>query len=245
MLNGWVSSATNMGSRGYQEDRIVIFQISIESEKGWLLAVMDGHSGHMAAEFCAKNLPEYFLKTSAFFLNELIRILYNETKNMSAGCTISLVYISETKRKAFVAVLGDSPIIIKNKEQVWLSPEHNIRTNENDREKVVLKGAAYFNGYMCNPRTGRGLQLTRSLGDSEFDQFLIREPEIFNFDLDESSIVLVASDGLIDPKHGDRDITKFLKMAEEGKTASDLVKDALYRQTEDNVTAIIWRPKIE
>ncbi|MBI2064908.1 MAG: protein serine/threonine phosphatase 2C family protein [Candidatus Yanofskybacteria bacterium] len=257
MIRGDVTVAADVGARLYQEDRSLVYRYISVNESGWLLAVMDGHSGSAeVAEFCKINLPIYFEKLSAFItdcpdaviediLRDAIRILHEKTNNMSSGATISVVYISETREKAFVAILGDSPVIVRGAGSIWVSPEHNIRTNTKDRIAVLQKGAIYSNGYMCDPETYYGLQITRCLGDASFNNFLIREPEIFSINLDKNSLIIVASDGLIDPAHENNKDELAIRLIgiiqdEEG-TALDLVNDALIRQTGDNVSAIVWK----
>lgn len=253
MIQGYANAATNRGNREYQEDRYLACSVAKGKEKGWLLAVMDGHSDSAeVAEICEKNALTHFLaflgsgrEYDDLFFKKILRLvigkLHKETKKMSSGSTISLVYISETQEKVFVAVLGDSPVIVKTGKRTWISPEHNIRTNDRENIRVTRRGAAYNHGYMVNPRTGHGLQLTRALGDSEFDKFLGRRPQVFSKKLDKSSFVLVASDGLMDPGHDTKDTDSIVEMVESGKTACDLVRDALERQTGDNVTVVLWR----
>ena len=258
MTTGFVSAATDQGKRSYQEDRHVVYRYDMPDEKGWLTAVVDGHSGSAeVAEFCEKNLSIYFtnLLNSVLehtdeilenILKNTISALHEATKEMDSGATISIVYISETRAKAFVAILGDSPVIIKTKSGVWVGPEHNARTNLAERKTAVQRGAVYSGGYIWDdPQSdmGIGLQLTRSLGDKRLAKFLNREPETFSIDLDEYSFIIVASDGLIDPGHSteNKGITRLLNTVTEGGTAFDLVKDALHRRTGDNVTVILWK----
>ena len=248
MIQGYVNSATEKGSRPYQEDRFVVIRHETHEEKGWLIAVMDGHGGSEVAEFCEKNLESKFKdlmsksKNIVSIAAELVKRLTKETRHMTAGSTISLVYISETKSWAYVAVLGDSPVVIKSTAGLWISPEHNIRTNEKDKELVLKKGAIYCNGYMCGLNGNSALQLTRALGDFGLDRYLIRDPEIFSVELNKNSFVLVASDGLIDPGHNNKDISNLVRIIENDETAYDLVNDALRRRTGDNVTAVLWKP---
>lgn len=247
MIQGYTNTATDKGARQYQEDRYVVIRHDIQNEKGWLLAVMDGHGGPEVAEFCKQNIETLFkslISRSEYIrplLIQLVKILVKESGNISAGSTISLVYISETKAWAHVATLGDSPVIVRGEVGIWTSPEHNIRTNEKDRELVLKNGAVYHDGYMFDPSGRWGLQLTRALGDFNFDRYLIRDPEIFSVKLNEDSFILVASDGLVDPGHKNKDIANLVKIIEDNGTAQDLVNDALRRKTRDNVTAVLWK----
>src|SRR3989344_8287137 len=103
MIQGYVNSATEKGSRPYQEDGFVVIRHETHEEKGWLIAVMDGHGGSEVAEFCEQTLENKFKalagksKNIQSILIELVKRLVKETRRMNAGSTISLVYISETK----------------------------------------------------------------------------------------------------------------------------------------------------
>ena len=259
MVPGYVNVATDQGDRSYQEDRYVVYRYDTSEEKGWLLAIMDGHSGSAeVAELCEKNLQTYFNNLAALvfehtdavlenILKNTISALHEATKDMYSGSTVSLVYISETKAKAFVAILGDSPVMIKNKNgSLVMSMEHNARTNLAEREAAVQRGAVYDGGYIWDdPQSdmGTGLQLTRGLGDKKLARYISREPEIYSVDLDPESFVAVMSDGVVDPGHKDqKDISnRLFLLITNGATAVDLVNDSLKRKTGDNVTAIVWR----
>lgn len=259
MVLGYANAATDQGSRSYQQDRLMVYRYDTSEEKGWLLAVADGH-GESAevAEFCEKNLSSYFnnfvaleFENTDAVLEKVLRItvlvLHKKTKNMISGSTLSVVYISETKAKTFVAILGDSPVMIRARNgDLVMSMEHNARTNLADREAAIQKGAVYSGGYIWddpNSDMGSRLQLTRALGDSALDKFLNREPEIYSVDLGPESFVAVMSDGVVDPKHGDHeDIPNHLaSIISNGGTAADLVNDALKRRTGDNATVVLWK----
>lgn len=249
MIQGYVNSAMEKGTRFYQEDRFSVIRHETQKEKGWLLAVMDGHGGAEVARYCEENIESKFKPLISDpqlmitdVLRQLIEVFVKETRGMDAGSTISLVYISETSERAFVAILGDSLVIVKNAHGLWISPEHNIRVNQADKKIVLSKGAFSDGYYMSASKLGQGLQLTRSLGDASFDRFLIREPEIFScFNLNKDSFIIVASDGLLDPSHNDRNVESLRNIVEKGGTAYDLVNDAIRRKTGDNVTAVLWK----
>jgi len=251
-LAGRVSNFSAKGVRSYQEDRLVAVKKEISNqEAGWLLAVMDGHVGSQVAKFCAKNLEKFFGQSlgekktvDENVFKEIIRLLNESTRHMATGSTISLVFISETNSTALVAVLGDSPVIILDREgKVNISPEHNVRTNLAERKAAVRRGGYYNIGYIwvgwC------GLQMARALGDHDFGTVLSREPEIYKVDLAPDSFVVVASDGVFDPRHSEtaNQIERLTGMIKKDSTfkAKNLVQDAISRRTGDNATAILWK----
>lgn len=265
MLRGQVTFASEKGPRIYQEDRFLVLKPRIEKDfSGWLLAIMDGHGGSSVSEFCFYNLPGAFERASNAgrgkvneeVLAEAIRWLVKQMRKdfcksaIFSGSTLSLVYVDELALIARVAVLGDSPIIIKDSSgKVVVSPEHNVRTNLAEREAAVKRGAVYFRNSVGVGFSDYGLQLSRALGDYVLESILSREPETYSINLGPESFVLVASNGLLDPGHKnpkpltDSVVASVVAQIEKGATAVDLVKDAIsVRATRDNVTAVLWRP---
>ena len=227
-----------IGKRYYQEDRYVLSTGNF----GWLLAIMDGHNGDKTAGYCHEHLLEIFFAT--YSLIDTIKTLNEQTKNFESGSTISVVHIPNDASVANVAVLGDSPIIIKIKDgSIFVSPEHNVRTNLLEREAAIKRGGIYEEGYIFDDRLHYGLQMSRALGDSFLDSILNREPEVYEVELGPESFVAVFSDGVIDPGHKDSktQIDRLIKLIENGANAQKLVDDALKRKTKDNATAVIWR----
>ena len=147
-------------------------------------------------------------------------------------------------RFAYVGILGDSPVIIKNPgEASWLSPEHNVRTNVKEREMAIPPWRFYEDGYLYG-KTGKwGIQISRALGDAVLDEVLDRRPEIFSRPIEPGSIILVATDGAVDPAHkkAASRIKQLLDLVSGGGDADAVVKDALAHGTDDNVTAIVCR----
>lgn len=253
-----IKSYTAQGQRPYQEDR---FHTHSDKE-GTLLAVMDGHGGSDTAQRVKLLLPVIWEATcgSSVAVSASAELtferLHEQTREMRCGTTLSLAWIPADKKTATVAVLGDSPVIIWQQQghSPWVAPEHNVRTNLKEADAVSRRGGMVVGGYAyaapqnINPYSSvmnsPGLQMSRALGDSELDSILERKPEIFTFDLIPGSIVLVASDGLLDPGHGETDdIISWIgdMIFVEGADAKELVKDAVARKTGDNVTAIVAR----
>ncbi|MBI2057854.1 MAG: protein serine/threonine phosphatase 2C family protein [Candidatus Yanofskybacteria bacterium] len=257
MLRGKVTFDSNQGARFYQEDRYIALRPQIKGNfSGWLLAVMDGHGGSEVSEFCLDNIPNIFFKATNLgrqsvneaILKQIVGLLAKETNNMEAGSTLSLVYVDEVASVARVAVLGDSPVVVRDSTgKIVLSPEHNVRTNGVELEAAKKRGAIYDpRGYICNSEGYT--QLSRALGDRIFSDFVSHEPETYSVNLGPDSFVLVASDGLVDPAHGDTEsdieslIDSIADQIDKGATAKDLVDNAVnIRKTKDNATAVLWR----
>jgi serine/threonine protein phosphatase PrpC len=125
-----------------------------------------------------------------------------------------------------------------------MAPLHNVRCNAQERSAAIARGARYVGGYLEDERhPGYGLQVARSLGDQVLDSILLREPEILSYELGKDSFVLVGTDGLLDSFDTDLQVQvdRLANLIRGGADAQDLVNDALARQTQDNVSVILWR----
>lgn len=238
-----ITTASERGGRPHQEDRYAVST----GGKGTLLAVMDGHSGAGTAEFVAKNFGRVFASAREKSrprkaLLATFSELHLLTRRRKSGTTLSVVWIPERGWCAYVAVLGDSPVIIKNPgERPWLSPEHNVRSNLRERQAALRRGGEYSSGYLFVGDGEDGLQLSRSLGDVAHGKVLDRNPEVFSVSLKRKGVVLIASDGLLDPGHrrSSVQVKRLVQLIANGSDAKGLVRDALQRQTHDNVTAVL------
>ena len=233
-----ISKATAKGARSYQEDRYLVFSTIM----GTYLGVWDGHGGAECAALCAKVLPSILTNdpSLSYALDELNKM----TRTMRAGSTASLVFIPKDEHRVEIAVLGDSPVIAKLADgSIFVSEEHNVRTNMAEADAAIARGGFVNSGYLFASYSGNGLQMTRSLGDYELDSVLSREPEVFSHVLGKDSWVLVCSDGAVDPGHIDAkdSIDSIVALVEAGGDAQEIVERALAAKTGDNVTAILVR----
>lgn len=237
-----VTFATRKGPRSYQEDRH--YETYVPHRKWHLLAVMDGHSGMDVSDFCANNIFRMLPLDEGRpenRLSSLVNNLNSATRQYRAGSTFSGVIISEDSNTASIAILGDSPVIILNeKGQLHISPEHNVRTNKSEREAAEARGGRYSQGYIWSPG-GDGLQMSRALGDAPLYSVLSREPEIYT--INNPVWILVASDGLFDPSHENTKglLEEIKEFAKKRATASTLMAWAEKRGLRDNATAVVWQ----
>lgn len=249
--------ATAKGLRDYQEDR----SFTYESELGTVLAVFDGHGGETTAKWLGINLPSILIEELAVNNPKLaLEIAFKRadkaTHDNHAGSTATVVFIpndvssgrligdQRTQTIAFIAILGDSPVIAKFASGLrHVSPEHNVRTNYIERDRAIQRGGEYANGYIWDRAysdLGQGLQMSRSFGDSGLGEIISKEPEVYDIPL--GDWVLVCTDGVIDPGHGNIEaIGKIEALVEAGADAQNLVNRAVKIPTGDNATAILWR----
>lgn len=245
-----ISIAREQGPRSYQEDYYVHLPILSEGARvGDLLAVMDGHVGKFVAEYCAKNIERFFTflgpdKTEEALQN-LVTNLTSQTANQNSGSTISIALVVYKPLKVSVAVLGDSPVVVRRSgNKLHVSPEHNVRSNLEERKMAEKRGGIYHSGYLyASPVSSAGLQFSRALGNAYMGKVLLREPEIYT--LAEPQWILLASDGIFDPGHADTErlLKEIESHAEKHANAQSLMRWAQRRKLKDNATAIVWSSK--
>ena len=247
MARGIVSSAIEVGSRRYQEDRFVVAGVPKSKKTGWLLGVMDGHAGVGVSHLCSERLEEVFSNTKEKRsgegrLREVFSVLHNMTREFDEGSTFSAAWVRNHGSEVAVGTLGDSPVIVVDKSGgVHLSTEHNARTNLKERQEAEKRGGRYADGYIENSY-GEGLQLTRALGDKGHEGIISREPEFFT--VKNPAKVILASDGILDPQHGDTTklILELVKLVEPlDVTADDIMAWAKARGLSDNATVLLWK----
>jgi serine/threonine protein phosphatase PrpC len=240
-----MSSSSVRGRREGQEDR----HIDVYSEQvfinGFLMAVFDGHCGDQVSELAVQALvPEFIAARQSHpnnikkALQQVVAKLVELAKDKKAGSTVSIVFVPRSMRSAYVAILGDSPIVIVGKWRVFFGELHN--TYNNREVAAALAQGMPFDGQYLVARSGRGLAVTRAIGDNDFP-LLNRTPVIRQVMLGASSSILVGTDGLIE---GDQraELKKIAARLKEGASAKDLVEEAAKRGSRDNITAIVWRP---
>ena len=252
-----ISCATAQGPRAEQQDRFVSLRIGVADIPhggGQLMAVIDGHGGQIVAEFIARELPGIFEQAlqrqngdAATALKTLVSHLEERTRQEPSGATLSVAYIPDEESAVYAAVLGDSPVIVvDDRETIHCSPIHNVRTNLEERAAAVARGAVYAGGYIGAPELpDEGLQPSRALGDCRLARIINREPEIYRVGLGEKSLVILATDGLIEPFNPDIETQtkRVVELARRGEQAEALVMDALGRNTGDNVTVVLWNTR--
>ncbi len=244
-LFGSVSHDQEKGTRQSQEDRF--FHHPVTGQVGWFMAVMDGHGGKDVVELCAREIPRLFgllvgSGSCKKVITRIVQELAEMTKADYSGSTLSIAWVREDLDLVTVAVLGDSPVIVLDASgKVHVSPEHNVRTNLAEREAGVKRGGWFDGSYLRKGESG--LQMSRALGDAHLGDIISREPEIYT--VASPRRVLVASDGLLDPSHGDvsgpvRDLGLLLqKNFVTARHVMLLAKDR--GELEDNTTVLLWK----
>lgn len=232
------------GKRSYQEDRYFIAEVP----DGTLVGVFDGHGGDEASSVLADSFANFWSAIDGdcytHALLETFKMADSLTKQYHSGSTASVVFIPKNEKMAYIAALGDSPVLAEKSDgTVFIGPDHNARSNPEERSQAIARGGIYQNGYMWSDYgdNSSGLQMTRAFGDVACRNFLNRIPEVFEIPL--GNWLLVGSDGLFDPKHmdGRSSYDDVLACIRNDNTAEHMVQQAVALPTNDNVTAILWR----
>jgi serine/threonine protein phosphatase PrpC len=241
------SAATHKGQRSYQEDRL----FTASMQEGFLVAVFDGHGGAQVSHLASERFPVLFINeitepgtTPRQAFERSIEKLNIETQHFGPGSTLSAVFIPSKGDTATCAVIGDSPIVIKDAEgKTNIGPEHNVRTNLAEAEAAKKRGGFVGGGYLYATYHGDGLQMARALGDSALSKVLSRVPDIYEVKLGNGSFVVVATDGAFDPGHYEfhKAAEAVVELVEKGGDAAAIVDRAVKIPTGDNVTAIVVR----
>jgi len=241
-----ITRAQAQGLRDYQEDRFVVSR----TRDGLLIGVFDGHGGASVSSKAAKILPSTWKRRMEFppsietSVCLTCKDINEQTMGMEDGSTMSLVFIPKAQDFAYVAILGDSPVVIQDADgKINISPQHNARSNAEELKQAKNRGAFFDGNYIYAHYNGHGIQMTRVLGDRDLGRIVFREPEIYKVAINTESFVLAATDGLFDPSNINTNaaagaIAQYIR---EGATASDLVNRAVATPTGDNVTAILVR----
>ena len=242
-----VSTASHKGTRSYQEDRL----FTATYEQGTLLAVFDGHGGAEVSQFAFEEFPGIFADEITepkakprTALKKAVRRLAVEVEHWAPGSTMSLAFVPTKGRFVYCAILGDSPIIIKDsKGAINISPDHNVRTNMEEKRAAEARGGFVIRGYLYRSYDGPGLQMARALGDSYLRKVISYKPDIYSVRVNKDSFIVVATDGAFDPGHYnfEKEAEAVVKLVEEGAEAQTIVDRAVAVPTGDNVTAMVAR----
>ncbi len=252
-VRGTVTAWSACGPRPYQEDRFVAEFVDLGTVRGHLLAVLDGHGGEAAAEACARSMSRALRAAGGAdaegALRAAVEDLVRLTEGFDAGTTLAAALVQESVARVAVAVLGDSAVVaVDSRGRAEVSPEHNARTNAAEREAAVRRGGVWEeSGYLRNPGSGYGVQLTRALGDAGMGPVLSRIPEVYSVDLGPDSVVVLATDGVFDPSHaGSGNVAEQilrLRGPQCSLDARQIVEWAARRGLQDNATAVVWESR--
>lgn len=259
-----ISIHQNIGHRTSQEDRYVSAQIN----DGHLLAVLDGHAGRYAADIVAANISSIFKSTydavwnSLMYRDELtpriesliLRKSISKLRNMVSaeisGTTLSLLYARPVTPKmdgvrrirVIASTLGDSPLVIHTGGKYILMPIHSAEHHKGDITKLMKQErGSFIGGYLYHTmRTGRAM--TRSLGNYDMRDSMLRYPDVKAFELSTDSVIAIGSDGVLsssEPEQIELRMQAICHLTRKGLSAGEIVNQIC--EPHDNITLCTMR----
>jgi serine/threonine protein phosphatase PrpC len=207
--------------------------------------VYDGHGGTAAAARAAAELHRLVFRAlgAGRSPREALREAFAELDALidDAECGTTAAAFLVCGGAVTTAHLGDSRIVLVRRAGAeTLTRDHRL-DEPDERARVLGLGAEIEPPYLV--RGGRGLMVTRALGDRWFRPVgVIAEPEIHDHPLADGDVALVAAtDGLWDVLTAE-DAARLVRPAAGAHAAAEaLVQAALDAGAHDNVTALVIR----
>ncbi|KAG8214038.1 phosphatase 2C-domain-containing protein [Butyriboletus roseoflavus] len=143
------------------------------------------------------------------------------------------------RRVLYSANAGDARgVLCRAGKAVRLTYDHK-GSDKQEAKRITDAG-----GFVMSGRVNGVLAVTRSLGDSSMKEFVVGSPYTTETQLcDDDEFLILACDGLWDIT-GDQGAIDLIRNIEDAQEASQtLVRHALSRQTNDNVTVVVVRFK--
>eukprot|EP00924_Labyrinthula_sp_SR-Ha-C_P002500 maker-scaffold_16-snap-gene-6.32-mRNA-1 protein AED:0.14 eAED:0.14 QI:413/0.5/0.66/1/1/1/3/75/294 len=160
--------------------------------------------------------------------------------NSGSTAAVCLVKTEGGKRTLYTANVGDTRIILaRGKESVRLSYDHSCN-DQQEKERIEKAG-----GFILRERILGIISVSRAIGDHNMKKFVISKPHTNITQLsDGDQFIIIACDGVWDVLE-DKEATEFIKEGikekkfDEASAAKALVKEAIQKGSQDNVTALV------
>jgi serine/threonine protein phosphatase PrpC len=236
-----VAAVSEVGHRAALEDRYVI-----EAGKGGLFgAVYDGHGGIAAAELAAEHLHRLFFDVyrTGTGPDDAFRTAFaamdDRIRHVACGTTVTAFFLAG--RDLTTANLGDGRLLVAGPGHVRAMTRDHRVDDPAERQRIRAAGGRVRSGYVM--RDGRGLMVTRSLGDRWFRAVgVIPVPEVATTVLPKSARhLIVACDGVWDVLDNGQAAVVVRRAAGARAAAQALVTAAARAGSHDNLTALIVR----
>ncbi|KAJ5888398.1 hypothetical protein N7495_008439 [Penicillium taxi] len=281
-----VGAGQVQGARPYQEDRYTVLQPeefpAQTHDKIGFFAVYDGHGTGSVSEHASKNLHFLFAQRPEFnkgdyasaikaAISDEDRVLFKQFMKESeeSGSTVAVCIINFTEGELIVSNLGDSHVILAERDPKTEQPFHIRRVTEahkpeipSERKRIEEAGGEVVVRRGI-PRIGC-LNMSRALGDLQYKNFNIvstsedgpttsstwgnfisNEPYTSRRTLkkDRRYILVIASDGVTDRFEETDIIHHVIELTQQGKRASDVAECLVNRCgnhiRSDNASCII------
>lgn len=224
-----------------------------QSSATYIFGIFDGHGGNRCSKYLSENLinvlleeEEFTSDLSAALKKTFITLNQNYFSSIKyyptfEGSTAICVLLRENK--LLVANVGDCRAILLSKGKcTQLSNDHKLHNLKEQNRIIALggnitirKGIARVNGILA---------VTRAFGDFDLKDIIKPDPELTNYDLNDSDdFIVIASDGLWDVL-SNQDVCDIIYLQRHVHLncqvlAEHLVNKALERHTQDNVSCMV------
>ena len=261
-----VSSAMSQGNvRPQMEDKMDIVDFIIDNQHFYVFCVYDGHCGTLknpeisAVGHIQKNFTNYLrqqLLENNIRVNIRVAIertfllLDHDLKSEDSGTTVSMLMIvddEKSSRQVWVANVGDSSIFgfhLNPERCQKLSRDHKpcLASEMKQMQMKSKSNKSNFkvddHGYVVN-RHGDSLAMSRSLGDSGFQDVITSKPTITQVQ-QSCDYICLASDGIWDVMSG-KQVWEFIKNLKTFKNSAKMIlqyRNKSYEQ-HDNCALIL------
>ncbi len=240
-----IGVASAIGRRRHMEDRWAVQA----TPAGLFGAVYDGHGGVAAAARAAADLHPAVFRALArgrdprAALEAAFAELDQAIAEPECGTTAAAFLL--VGAALITAHVGDSRIVLVTRGGAEILTRDHRLDDPDERARVLAKGAGIEPPYVV--RGGRGLMVTRALGDRWFRPVgVIAEPELGHRSLGRDDLAVVAAtDGLWDVL-GPEDAARAVRPADGAHAAAQALVDAAEAAgAHDNVTALVIRLPVE
>jgi len=215
--------------------------------KQGFFAVLDGHGGKQAAEYCEKSLAENFrqalsnIQSVPDAIDKSFGMTDDGLKNASIlypGCTCVVAYIRLSEDETitlYTGNVGDARAVLsRDGKAVRLSYDHKA-SDPNERQRITETG-----GFIMKERVNGTLAITRALGDIPMKEFVISHPYTTETRLNTTDTRLIlACDGIWDVLSDQEAVDVIQSFDDPQVAAEQLLKESLKRGSTDNLTAMI------
>jgi len=245
----------SQGSRPTMEDEIVILGMGPRMRPNEdYFAIFDGHGGHEASEYVAKNLHEildFNLSSYPGYLtgnlsDEEIKAAFKTTfrevdesmcvqYGMQAGSCALVAYFSGNR--LFMANLGDSRAVLGTKQgPVAVTKDHKPSQNEEYKRIISNPGGFVSNE---NPARVQGqLSVSRAFGDSHLKPFVSSDPDIFcKYLTNDLYFLILGCDGVWDKITDEEAVSWTFKTKNPQEAATNILKKLKGRS--DNISIVV------
>jgi serine/threonine protein phosphatase PrpC len=238
------------GSRQDQQDSHGFAEFENEGDTRLVLVVADGHGtgGDRAAELAVSRSLKATRTASvnANELREIFRSIHEEicAQFPHAGSTLTIAVRQGDELN--IAHAGDCEVwVLKSEELRCLAIPHRHKEHPAETKRLDRMNAPVENGYISISNVGF-IQVSRSLGDSQFEPFLLHEPELQTLSLSgKERFLLLGSDGFWNAAVGTQKKRRDLEHALCASGNSAEVKENMLKSLSreilpDNTTLLVY-----